>query len=90
MVPTGELTVLHLSGQRIHSDIRKYMLACGAQAGARVVHVYCWENVIITFQGETRATHGTMASPATLLRDVVACLGRVPDVVLTGLGGGGH
>ena len=43
--------LLVLANKRYHTDFRKYLMRAAERAGGRAVHIYCWEQVILSRNG---------------------------------------
>src|ERR1700740_2046029 len=79
-------SLLLLSHKRYHADFRKYLMRAAERAGARALHIYCWEQIILACNGSEMATFPTNVDEQDVLRLVRENLGGDRVIVLTGLG----
>lgn len=79
--------LLVISNKRYHTDFRKYLMRAAERAGARALHIYCWEQVILARNGNEYATFPHHADEHEVLPLIYEYLGDGQLIVLTGLGG---
>jgi hypothetical protein len=80
-------SLLLLANKRYHTDFRKYLMRAAERAGARALHIYCWEQIILARNGSELAMFPTNADEHDVLQLVQENLGDDRLIVLTGLGG---
>ncbi len=79
--------LLLLSNKRYHTDFRKYLMRAAERADARALHIYCWEQIILSRHGSEYATFASSVNEHEILQLVRENLGDGRLIVLTGLGG---
>jgi hypothetical protein len=81
------MNLIVIANKRYNSDFRKYLIRAAAETDARALHVYWWEEIVITAADGSAAvlTHDTSALQAfAAIREQID---PGPSLVLTGLGG---
>lgn len=78
--------LLLLSNKRYHTDFRKYLMRAAERAGGHALHIYCWEQVILSRNGTEYAVFPTDVDEGVILGLVRENLGDGKLIVLTGLG----
>src|SRR5690242_18772099 len=80
-------SLLVMANKRYATDFRKYLVRAAVEAGDRAVHVYCWEEIVITAEEQQVACLPPFTSPSIVFDQIRRHLGPDPRIVLTGLGG---
>jgi predicted SAM-dependent methyltransferase len=81
------MNILVMANKRYESDFRKYLMRAAVEGGGKAVHVYCWEEIVLTAAERHVATYPPFAPPALVFEEIKKHLGTAPSIVLTGLGG---
>ena len=77
---------LILANKRYHTDFRKYLMRAAQRAGARALHIYCWENIILSRNGSEYQLYGNDVPVEKLRDEIETYFEGKPFVALTGLG----
>ncbi len=78
--------LLILSNKRYKTDFRKYLMQAAERMGGKSMHVYCWESVILSYQGSECETFSPNVDEAVILDAINEQLGSDRLIALTGLG----
>jgi hypothetical protein len=80
-------SLLVISNKRYTTDFRKYLMRSAQRHGARAMHIYSWEKVIVSYEDKEQHTFNPDQPAADLLDLVHKELGNGQILALTGLGG---
>lgn len=78
--------LLILANKRFHTDFRKYLMRAAERANASALHVYCWERIILSQNGQEFMTFPADTSERLVLREIEKRVNLDRLIVLTGLG----
>lgn len=78
--------LLILANKKYKTDFRKYLMRAAERAGARALHIYCWEEVMLSRNGGEYVWFPPDIDEGEILRLIAEYLGPGPMIVLTGLG----
>ena len=78
--------LLVISNKRYNTDFRKYLMRAAERAGARAMHVYCWENIVISRGGGEYRIYGHDIPSDIVRSEIELHFGGEPFIALTGLG----
>ncbi|WP_281999261.1 hypothetical protein [Geotalea uraniireducens] len=80
------MNLIVISNKKYPTDFRKYLMAAAELQSAVAIHIYAWEEFVVTFQGhEICRLPG--AGNEKVVYEMVRKLSNGPSIVLTGLGG---
>lgn len=77
--------LLVLANKRYAADFRKYLMRAAERCGSNATHIYCWEKVIIAYNGSERRRWSPDVDERQVIEEFSERLAP-PLMVLTGLG----
>ena len=81
-----KLNLLIVSSKRYSTDFRKYLMRAAERTGARALHVYAAEKLILSWDDAERVEFGTNSHYHAIRNQIADVLGHNPIVGLTELG----